>query len=176
MAPQEQQAASGLLDLEQDDDGESAAGGGDRTRQPGLVVACNRPLDSATHDGSGEPASVPGLLGAHLAIQDGPPPGPPGPPSLAHASNVNDYDNYDDCSDDHERDFQEACESWAPHDRMLKLIDQKVVFHGKVVGCSPYSKTLDVEIWEYGATAMTKYAEAVLEVPLRMVINALEDR
>jgi hypothetical protein len=120
---------------------------------------------------------VPGLLGEHLAVQeDEPAPGPPGPPSAASlAHDANDYDDYRNCSDDHEEELQEACESWAPHHD--RLIDQKVVFHGKVVGCSSKKtkkKTLDVQIWEYGASNVTQHAEAIFKVPLRMVIMALD--
>ena len=126
----------------------------------------------AAHDGSGESASVPGLLGAHLVVQeDEPAPGPPGPPSVQY------YNDYRDCSGDHEEELQAACESWAPHHH--RLIDQEVVFHGKVVGCSSKkknNKTLDVEIWEYGASNVTQHAEATLTVPLRMVIMAYKDQ
>ena len=137
-------------------------------------------LDSAdgAPAGSGESAPVPapGSLGMVInGLQDGP---PQGPPSVAldwtqpYDPQGNVFECYDDLSDDHERVVREACESWLPHDRMLTLIDRKVVFHGKVVGCSHGSKTCNVEIWEYCASAVTKRADAILEVPLRMVINA----
>ena len=64
------------------------------------------------------------------------------------------------------------------HDQMFTYIDKKVVLHGTVVGCLPGSKTLQVEIDEFESqqtheSAVTSFEEAILEVPLRMVIQAL---
>jgi hypothetical protein len=63
---------------------------------------------------------------------------------------------------------------------MCTYIDRKVVLHGTVVGtgCCSGSKTLHVEINEFESrqtheTNVTDFDEAILEVPLRMVIQAL---
>ena len=64
------------------------------------------------------------------------------------------------------------------HDEMYAFIDTKVVLHGKVVRCCPGSKTLGLEFDEFESrqtheTNVTDYEDAILEVPLRMVIQAL---
>jgi hypothetical protein len=63
-------------------------------------------------------------------------------------------------------------------DEMFNLIGSKVVLHGTVFSCDPGSKTLEVEIDEFESrqtheTNVTDFDEATLEVPLRMVYQAV---
>jgi hypothetical protein len=63
-------------------------------------------------------------------------------------------------------------------DEMFNLIGSKVVLHGTVFSCDPGSKTLEVEIDEFESqqtheTNVTDFDEAILELPLKMVYQAM---